>query len=115
MCSGRCAIRCRKRNPSVSSIATSNPRTSFSAATADFDFVKILDFGIAKAVHERSGGEPTITSLTVDRVVQGTPAFIAPEQAMGNTGRSRGHLRHRSRRVPAADGELVLQPTRRCG
>jgi serine/threonine-protein kinase len=51
----------------------------------DFDFVKILDFGIAKAVHEPSDGQPTITSLTVDHVVQGTPAFIAPEQAMGST------------------------------
>jgi serine/threonine protein kinase len=49
----------------------------------DYDFVKVLDFGIAKAVHEPNSAEPEITALTVQHVVQGTPAFIAPEQAMG--------------------------------
>ena len=49
----------------------------------DYDFVKVLDFGIAKAVHEPNSQEPPITALTVQHVVQGTPAFIAPEQAMG--------------------------------
>jgi serine/threonine-protein kinase len=45
----------------------------------DDDFVKVLDFGIAKA-DGRSASEP---ELTVANVIQGTPAFIAPEQAMG--------------------------------
>jgi len=49
----------------------------------DYDFVKVLDFGIAKAVREPDSPELAITQLTVQHVVQGTPAFIAPEQAMG--------------------------------
>ena len=46
----------------------------------DYDFVKVLDFGIAKAVSHTDALEPAIT---VANVIQGTPAFIAPEQAMG--------------------------------
>ena len=46
----------------------------------DYDFVKILDFGIAKAVSRKSTPEPAIT---IANVIQGTPAFIAPEQALG--------------------------------
>jgi serine/threonine-protein kinase len=49
----------------------------------DHDFVKVLDFGIAKVVHETS---PEMeTALTIPNVIHGTPAFIAPEQAMGGT------------------------------
>ncbi len=47
----------------------------------DHDFVKVLDFGIAKVPHETS--PETQTAITVPHVIQGTPAFIAPEQAMG--------------------------------
>ena len=48
----------------------------------DHDFVKILDFGIAKAVH----GTPDVmeTSITRSNVIQGTPAFIAPEQGLAS-------------------------------
>ena len=46
----------------------------------DYDFVKVLDFGIAKAVSRTPAPEPAIT---VANVIQGTPAFIAPEQALG--------------------------------
>jgi eukaryotic-like serine/threonine-protein kinase len=46
----------------------------------DHDFVKVLDFGLVKALDARTGGE---AGLTQENVVQGTPAFIAPEQAMG--------------------------------
>jgi eukaryotic-like serine/threonine-protein kinase len=46
----------------------------------DHDFVKVLDFGIAKAANETSMAE---TALTVVNVIRGTPAFIAPEQALG--------------------------------
>jgi len=49
----------------------------------DHDFVKVLDFGIAKAVHETSS--ETQTALTVANLIHGTPAFIAPEQALGGT------------------------------
>jgi serine/threonine-protein kinase len=47
----------------------------------DHDFVKVLDFGIAKVAHETSS--ETQTAITVANVIQGTPAFIAPEQALG--------------------------------
>jgi len=46
----------------------------------DHDFVKVLDFGIAKAVHDMA---ETQVALTVANVIHGTPAFIAPEQALG--------------------------------
>jgi serine/threonine protein kinase len=50
-----------------------------------YDFVKVLDFGIVKAIHEPRAGEATMadTALTAAHIVRGTPAFIAPEQAMG--------------------------------
>jgi serine/threonine-protein kinase len=46
----------------------------------DCDFVKVLDFGLVKAFDEPKGAGP---ALTRENMVQGTPAFIAPEQAMG--------------------------------
>jgi serine/threonine-protein kinase len=46
----------------------------------EYDFVKVLDFGIVGTVRE-----PTDTTHehTLENTVQGTPAFIAPEQAIG--------------------------------
>jgi plasmid stabilization system protein ParE len=49
----------------------------------DLDFVKVLDFGIAKALHDAPPDAQTIA--TMSSVVQGTPAFIAPEQALGGS------------------------------
>jgi hypothetical protein len=51
----------------------------------DYDFVKVLDFGIVKAIQEpgNAAGEPTLTALTAEHVVRGTPAFMAPEQVLG--------------------------------
>jgi serine/threonine protein kinase len=46
----------------------------------DYDFVKVLDFGLAKVVHEPSSD--TQTAITIRNVIQGTPSFIAPEQAL---------------------------------
>ncbi|HEU4953440.1 MAG TPA: hypothetical protein VFT28_02660 [Gemmatimonadales bacterium] len=51
----------------------------------DCDFVKVLDFGLVKAFGESAGDhqhhrEP---ALTRENLVQGTPAFIALEQALG--------------------------------
>jgi plasmid stabilization system protein ParE len=46
----------------------------------EFDFVKVLDFGIVKAAHEPAEAG---TGATRENTVAGTPAFIAPEQAMG--------------------------------
>jgi len=45
----------------------------------DCDFVKVLDFGIAKAVGVGADAEPAVTHMNV---VNGTPAFMAPEQAV---------------------------------
>lgn len=46
----------------------------------DYDFVKVLDFGIVKAVDDVS----TPAGLqTAENVVPGTPAFMAPEQILG--------------------------------
>jgi hypothetical protein len=46
----------------------------------DYDFVKVLDFGIVGTVHD---AESTSPMHTQGNTVRGTPAFIAPEQAMG--------------------------------
>ena len=46
----------------------------------DYDFVKVLDFGIVKTAPD--GGD-TVLALTMQNVIHGTPAFIAPEQALG--------------------------------
>jgi hypothetical protein len=48
----------------------------------DCDFVKVLDFGLVKAFDETIEAGP---ALTRENVVHGTPAFIAPEQAMGRS------------------------------
>jgi hypothetical protein len=51
----------------------------------DYDFVKVLDFGIVKAIHQSGSPEtaPSVTELTGEHIVHGTPAFIAPEQVLG--------------------------------
>jgi eukaryotic-like serine/threonine-protein kinase len=46
----------------------------------EYDFVKVLDFGIVGAVHDPAGPAPVHTG---ENGVQGTPAFMAPEQALG--------------------------------
>jgi eukaryotic-like serine/threonine-protein kinase len=50
----------------------------------EYDFIKVLDFGLVKAFDEPAEQGPAVTR---ENVVQGTPAFIAPEQALG-----RAHL-----------------------
>jgi serine/threonine-protein kinase len=47
----------------------------------DYDFVKVLDFGLVKSGDAKQLGE---TDLTAEGVSAGTPAFMAPEMAMGN-------------------------------
>ena len=49
----------------------------------DFDFVKVLDFGIVKAVDNNSS-DTRLSLMTSENVVRGTPSFIAPEQALGS-------------------------------
>jgi serine/threonine-protein kinase len=46
----------------------------------EYDFVKVLDFGIVGAAHDSADASPVQTQ---EGAVQGTPAFMAPEQAMG--------------------------------
>ena len=46
----------------------------------EYDFVKVLDFGIVGSV--RNAADP-LAVHTQEHAVRGTPAFIAPEQAMG--------------------------------
>jgi hypothetical protein len=48
----------------------------------EHDFVKVLDFGLVKA---RDPAEPGGTELTAEGVTAGTPAFIAPEMALGKS------------------------------
>ena len=44
------------------------------------DFVKVLDFGIAKLL---DGGE--FQSMTASGIIQGTPSYMSPEQVRGQT------------------------------
>ncbi|MDH3479975.1 MAG: serine/threonine protein kinase [Gemmatimonadota bacterium] len=46
----------------------------------EVDFIKVLDFGLVKARHGRAD-----TLLTQPHVATGTPAYMAPEVAMGET------------------------------
>jgi eukaryotic-like serine/threonine-protein kinase len=48
----------------------------------EYDFVKVLDFGLVKALHD---GRDNTAGLTRETAVHGTPAYIAPEQAMGSS------------------------------
>ncbi len=45
----------------------------------DRDFVKVLDFGLVK----QSDSQETTTQLTADHATAGTPAYMAPEMALG--------------------------------
>jgi len=48
----------------------------------DFDFVKVLDFGLVKTRDEVGAGE---AEFTAENIVAGTPAFMAPEIATGGS------------------------------
>ncbi len=47
----------------------------------NYDFVKVLDFGLVKTIHEL--GTDT-ARLTQEGLTTGTPAYLSPELAMGN-------------------------------
>src|SRR5262249_39913819 len=46
----------------------------------EVDFIKVLDFGLVKRM--RQPGADSVT-LTAENIVCGTPAYMAPEQALG--------------------------------
>jgi serine/threonine-protein kinase len=46
----------------------------------EYDFVKVLDFGIVRGMRDSAESDPVRTR---ENAVHGTPGFIAPEQAMG--------------------------------
>ncbi|MGE3191258.1 MAG: serine/threonine-protein kinase, partial [Vicinamibacterales bacterium] len=49
----------------------------------DLDFVKVLDFGLVKALATDLWASETMAAVSRDGMMTGTPAFMAPEQAMG--------------------------------
>jgi serine/threonine protein kinase len=63
--------------------ADSSSNILFAVQQETFQAVKILDFGLVRAVHED-------THLTESGMVVGTPAFMSPEQIRGE------HIDHRS-------------------
>jgi len=58
--------------------------------------VKVLDFGLAKAFHERPesrlSDSPTLMSASVPGVILGTAAYMAPEQAKGGAADKRSDV-----------------------
>jgi eukaryotic-like serine/threonine-protein kinase len=46
----------------------------------EYDFVKVLDFGIVKGSPDGGQADPLQTG---ENIIQGTPAFMSPEQAVG--------------------------------
>jgi serine/threonine protein kinase len=58
------------------------PENVYLVRRGDGDFVKVVDFGVSKAVHTREEG-PEWQRLTRTGMVLGTPLYMSPEQARG--------------------------------
>ncbi len=84
---------------------------------ADHDFVKVLDFGIAKIHMPEQEGQPALTRMGT---IFGTPEYMSPEQALGQAADARTDLyslgimmyEMLTGRTPFADKELVAVLTR---
>ncbi len=85
--------------------------------TAEPDFVKVLDFGIAKIHMPEQEGQPALTRMGT---IFGTPEYMSPEQALGQSADARTDLyslgiiiyEMLTGRTPFADKELVAVLTR---
>ncbi len=51
----------------------------------DADFAKVLDFGVAKLMDGAGGSASSMLAITQAGMVFGTPEFMSPEQACGQT------------------------------
>ncbi len=86
-------------------------------ASSEPDFIKVLDFGIAKLRTEEITDEPAITRFGT---VFGTPEYMSPEQALGHSVDARSDLYALGimlyemlvGRTPFADEQLVTVLTR---
>jgi tRNA A-37 threonylcarbamoyl transferase component Bud32 len=58
------------------------PENVYLVRRGDLDFVKVVDFGVSKAVHTQEEGSEW-QRLTRTGAVLGTPLFMSPEQAAG--------------------------------
>lgn len=59
------------------------PENAFVLRRGEQDFVKVMDFGVSKAVQGREEG-PELLRLTRTGMVLGTPLYMSPEQAAGD-------------------------------
>ena len=79
----RSSARSTRRTPRASCTAISSPRTSCCIdVRGESDFVKVCDFGIAKVASERDGEG---SAITMAGMVCGTPEYMSPEQARGDS------------------------------
>jgi serine/threonine-protein kinase len=84
---------------------------------SEADFVKVLDFGIAKIHMPEQADQPALTRVGT---IFGTPEYMSPEQALGQTADARADLyslgiiyyEMLTGRTPFADKELVAVMTR---
>lgn len=60
------------------------PENVYLVRRGDADFVKVVDFGVSKAVHTHDENGPEWQRLTRTGAVLGTPLFMSPEQASGH-------------------------------